>query len=171
MNNLILIKSIVVRCVKNLNVFCLIITTGALLIGCTKQPQFIENLEKSFNQNKNSIFLNEVTNFEWEEVCVFISADSAPETAYQAYEEMRAEKNWSFKALSKSPYQSIFIFKDGEKFKQFGLDRQYLHLKEGNLGFRLPQEREGYSQGEKCFSKNVMFKKDLPYSVLLSAPN
>lgn len=156
-------KNISIRRILFLSVcFVSVLLLGCFLIlgkrlGDENIPTFIKNIEVAFDEGKNDFLFKEVTDFKWDELCLFYSVNSEPESGYWAYEEHIKKNAISVTPLDKKNFFMIFIFRNGNDFKQIGVERAYLKINGKKSWIRIMDEKLPTTGG--CLKGDIFLKK------------
>jgi len=119
------------------------------LSGTIDSSDFISKIKAEISKNKSNIFLNDVVNFEWDNVCFFYEED----IDFNSQEMIdnigfKYNKIIGFNHIYNSPYEVLVIMfanKKTEKVKIIG----YV-----NRNFSLEQKLYHIDYDKKCYNKN-----------------
>lgn len=89
---------------------------------------FVQKIKEKIESGEKYFSLHDVTDFSWDQVCVFYPADSYPYSAYSAYEKFLKREGENVSLLKKKKYSLIFLFKDKSTYRQFGTTRQPIRV-------------------------------------------
>lgn len=102
------------------------------LLGCTpSSPQseaFFKNLEAAFTPNAEAVFMVNVTDFAWEDVCIFKADSPYPYVGYESYKEYVTAKELNG-TLPHEKYGLIFMFLNkGKVVREYFQTEGYLTI-------------------------------------------
>ncbi|MEW8026283.1 MAG: hypothetical protein AB2806_00890 [Candidatus Thiodiazotropha sp.] len=133
--------------------YCLIVCS----CNTNNDIKFLRQIEKELEADQEEFIFNDATDFEWEEVCLFYPADSAPESGYWRYEEYITNSRIDVNPLKRRNYFMIFLFKTRNGYRQFATRKGHLSIDEKKYWMRVEDESATRTGG--CLKGRVSIRK------------